>query len=330
MEARRGGAVHHGRHADGDDDQGRRRPDLGGGRVPDVLRAADDGRPAALAGAAGAPAVVALGGQHAHRLRDGDDDGQARARRGPGSARLPPGAAREESARASACSSWWPRSRAGARRCPPGRPRASRCTSASAPPWRRWPRSRSRTARCASTSVFCAVDCGVAVNPDVIRAQMEGCIGFALGALYYSEIELKAGRPVQRNFDQYKALRIYEMPAVEVFIVPQHGGAHGRGRAGRAAARARGGQRRRARGRARGDAAAVRAGGAGAGLSAPPARHIVPSSSSASSRRSSSAPSSPPSSSRSTELARSAGNRLVRSCSIASTNCSCSTRTPAS
>jgi len=68
--------------------------------------------------------------------------------------------------------------------------------------------------------VWCAVDCGVAVNPDVIRAQMEGCIGFALGALYYSEIELKAGRPVQRNFDQYKSLRIYEMPAVEVFIVP--------------------------------------------------------------------------------------------------------------
>jgi isoquinoline 1-oxidoreductase beta subunit len=68
--------------------------------------------------------------------------------------------------------------------------------------------------------VLCAVDCGVAVNPDVIRAQMEGGIGFALGALYYSEIELKAGRPVQRNFDQYKALRIYEMPAVEVFIVP--------------------------------------------------------------------------------------------------------------
>ena len=68
--------------------------------------------------------------------------------------------------------------------------------------------------------VFCAVDCGVAVNPDVIKAQMEGGIGFALGALYYSEIELKAGRVVQRNFDQYKALRIYEMPTVEVFIVP--------------------------------------------------------------------------------------------------------------
>jgi len=68
--------------------------------------------------------------------------------------------------------------------------------------------------------VHCAVDCGVAVNPDVIRAQMEGCIGFALGALYYSEVELKAGRPLQRNFDGYKSLRIYEMPAIDVHIVP--------------------------------------------------------------------------------------------------------------
>jgi isoquinoline 1-oxidoreductase beta subunit len=67
--------------------------------------------------------------------------------------------------------------------------------------------------------VICAVDCGVPVNPDVIRAQMEGCIGFALGALYYSEIEIKAGRAMQRNFDTYRALRIYEMPKVEVHIV---------------------------------------------------------------------------------------------------------------
>ena len=80
--------------------------------------------------------------------------------------------------------------------------------------------------------VVCAVDCGVAVNPDVIRAQMEGGIGFALGALYYSEIELKAGRPVQRNFDQYKSLRIYEMPAVEVFIVPSDAAPSGVGEPG--------------------------------------------------------------------------------------------------
>ena len=68
--------------------------------------------------------------------------------------------------------------------------------------------------------VVCAVDCGVPVNPDVIRAQMEGCIGFALGALYYSEVEIKAGRATQRNFDTYRALRIHEMPRVEVHIVP--------------------------------------------------------------------------------------------------------------
>jgi isoquinoline 1-oxidoreductase beta subunit len=68
--------------------------------------------------------------------------------------------------------------------------------------------------------VVCAVDCGVPVNPDVIRAQMEGCIGFALGALYYSEVEIKAGRATQRNFDTYRALRIHEMPKVEVHIVP--------------------------------------------------------------------------------------------------------------
>ena len=80
--------------------------------------------------------------------------------------------------------------------------------------------------------VWCVVDCGVAVNPDVIRAQMEGGIGFALGALYYSEIELKAGRPVQRNFHQYRALRIYEMPAVEVFIAPSTAAPSGVGEPG--------------------------------------------------------------------------------------------------
>jgi len=67
--------------------------------------------------------------------------------------------------------------------------------------------------------VVCAVDCGVPVNPDVIRAQMEGCIGFALGAMYYGEIEIKDGRAAQRNFDTYRSLRIHEMPRVEVHIV---------------------------------------------------------------------------------------------------------------
>jgi isoquinoline 1-oxidoreductase beta subunit len=68
--------------------------------------------------------------------------------------------------------------------------------------------------------VWCAVDCGVAVNPDVIRAQMEGGIGFGLGHALFAEIRIEAGRPVQSNFDTYRSLRIDEMPEVEVTIVP--------------------------------------------------------------------------------------------------------------
>jgi isoquinoline 1-oxidoreductase subunit beta len=67
--------------------------------------------------------------------------------------------------------------------------------------------------------IWCAVDCGVAVNPDVIRAQMEGGIGFALGHVLFGEITLDQGRVVQSNFDDYRSLRIHEMPEVEVTIV---------------------------------------------------------------------------------------------------------------
>lgn len=68
--------------------------------------------------------------------------------------------------------------------------------------------------------VVCAVDCGVAVNPDVIKAQMEGGIGYALSALKYGAITLKDGAVEQSNFHDYQALRINEMPKVEVYIVP--------------------------------------------------------------------------------------------------------------
>jgi isoquinoline 1-oxidoreductase beta subunit len=67
--------------------------------------------------------------------------------------------------------------------------------------------------------VVCAVDCGVAVNPDVIRAQMEGGIGFALAAALHGEITLKDGVVEQTNFHQYQVLRINEMPKVDVHIV---------------------------------------------------------------------------------------------------------------
>ncbi len=68
--------------------------------------------------------------------------------------------------------------------------------------------------------VVCAVHCGIAVNPDVVRAQMEGGIGFGLSAALYGAITLKDGAVEQSNFHDYPILRINEMPAVEVHIVP--------------------------------------------------------------------------------------------------------------
>jgi isoquinoline 1-oxidoreductase beta subunit len=68
--------------------------------------------------------------------------------------------------------------------------------------------------------VVCAVHCGTAINPDIVRAQMEGGIGFGLAGAMWSEIALVRGRVEQTNFDSYRPLRIGEMPAVEVHIVP--------------------------------------------------------------------------------------------------------------
>jgi isoquinoline 1-oxidoreductase subunit beta len=68
--------------------------------------------------------------------------------------------------------------------------------------------------------VVCAVDCGTPINPDIIVAQMEGGIGFGLGAALYGAITLKDGRVEQDNFNSYRVLRMNEMPKVEVHIVP--------------------------------------------------------------------------------------------------------------
>ncbi len=68
-------------------------------------------------------------------------------------------------------------------------------------------------------SVHCAVDCGVAVNPDVIKAQMEGGIGFGLGAVMRNEITFTNGEVNQSNFPDYEPLRIKDMPTVSVHIV---------------------------------------------------------------------------------------------------------------
>ena len=69
--------------------------------------------------------------------------------------------------------------------------------------------------------VVCAVDCGTPINPDVVRAQMEGGIGYGLAAAMWNEVTLVQGRVQQKNFDGYRPLRIAEMPAtVEVHLVP--------------------------------------------------------------------------------------------------------------
>ena len=69
--------------------------------------------------------------------------------------------------------------------------------------------------------VVCAVDCGIAVTPDVVKAQMQSGIGYGLSAALYGRITLSDGHVDQTNFHQYQVLRINEMPRViEVHIVP--------------------------------------------------------------------------------------------------------------
>jgi isoquinoline 1-oxidoreductase subunit beta len=68
--------------------------------------------------------------------------------------------------------------------------------------------------------VVCAVDCGIAVNPDVVRAQMEGGIGYGLSAALREQITLVGGAVQQSNFTDYQPLRINDMPVVDVHIVP--------------------------------------------------------------------------------------------------------------
>ncbi|WP_372574145.1 xanthine dehydrogenase family protein molybdopterin-binding subunit [Ruegeria jejuensis] len=68
--------------------------------------------------------------------------------------------------------------------------------------------------------VTCAVDCGIAVNPDVIKAQMEGGIGYGLGHAMRDEITLTEGAVDQSNFPDYEPLRIGDIGAIEVHIIP--------------------------------------------------------------------------------------------------------------
>jgi isoquinoline 1-oxidoreductase beta subunit len=67
--------------------------------------------------------------------------------------------------------------------------------------------------------VVCAIDCGLAVNPDSLKAQLESAIAFGLGAALQSQITFKDGQVQQSNFHDYQVLRMNQMPKVDVHIV---------------------------------------------------------------------------------------------------------------
>lgn len=67
--------------------------------------------------------------------------------------------------------------------------------------------------------VVCAVDCGIAVNPNIIAQQMESAVVFGLSAALMGEVTIKDGRVAQHNFNDYPVLRMYEAPLVETIII---------------------------------------------------------------------------------------------------------------
>ncbi|WP_027800087.1 xanthine dehydrogenase family protein molybdopterin-binding subunit [Paraburkholderia dilworthii] len=83
--------------------------------------------------------------------------------------------------------------------------------------------------------VVCAVDCGMAVNPNTIEAQVQGGIIFGITAALYSEITIKDGRVEQTNFTDYRMLRIDETPPIDVHIVKSSEAPGGIGEPGTAA-----------------------------------------------------------------------------------------------
>jgi isoquinoline 1-oxidoreductase beta subunit len=83
--------------------------------------------------------------------------------------------------------------------------------------------------------VVCAVDCGQIVNPDTVRAQIEGGVIFGITGALFGEITIKAGRVEQGNFNSYQMLRIDEAPAIEVYLTQSNEAPGGIGEPGTAA-----------------------------------------------------------------------------------------------
>lgn len=83
--------------------------------------------------------------------------------------------------------------------------------------------------------VVCAVDCGIAINPDTIRAQVEGAVIFGISGALWGEITFKNGRVEQGNFHDYRVLRMHETPQIETHIVASDEAPGGMGEPGTAA-----------------------------------------------------------------------------------------------
>jgi len=80
--------------------------------------------------------------------------------------------------------------------------------------------------------VTCVADVGTAVNPDIVRAQLEGAVMFGLTAALYGRIDLKNGEVQQSNFHDYPILRMDQAPAVDVILVNSGGDPTGIGEPG--------------------------------------------------------------------------------------------------
>lgn len=79
--------------------------------------------------------------------------------------------------------------------------------------------------------IVLAIDCGQVVNPELVSAQVEGSVAFALSALFHQEITIRGGEVVERNFDSHGVIRLEEMPRVETVLVPSGDGWGGVGAA---------------------------------------------------------------------------------------------------
>jgi isoquinoline 1-oxidoreductase beta subunit len=86
--------------------------------------------------------------------------------------------------------------------------------------------------------VTCAMDCGQTVNPDGVRAQLEGGAMFGLSAALWSEVTIVNGRVRQSNFHDYRAMRVSEAPVVDVHLITNHEKPGGVGETGTACAAA--------------------------------------------------------------------------------------------